>query len=119
MTRHHNRPTEKTVRRELRNNMPKAEVVLWSRLKDRQLLGYKFRRQLSVGPYILDFYCPALKLAIEVDGDSHFHDGVRQYDTRRQASIELLGIKILRFLNTEIYENMESVLRGGPDHTER
>jgi very-short-patch-repair endonuclease len=91
--------------------MPKAEVVLWGKLKGRQLLGCKFRRQFSIGPYILDFYCPALKLAIEVDGDSHFQDGVTQYDAKRQAFIESLGIKVVRFLNTEIYENIEGVLQ--------
>jgi very-short-patch-repair endonuclease len=111
MTRYHNRTTEKTLRRELRNSMPKAEVVLWGKLKSRQLLGCKFRRQFSVGPYIVDFYCPALKLALEVDGDSHFHDGAKKYDAKRQAYIESLGIKIVRFLNTEIYENIEGVLQ--------
>ena len=111
MTRYHNRTTEKSIRRELRNTMPKAEVVLWAKLKSRQALGCKFRRQFSIGPYILDFYCPALKLAIEVDGGSHFQDGVSQYDAKRQAFIESLGIKVVRFLNTDIYDNLDGVLQ--------
>lgn len=52
--------------------MLKAEVILWSRLKGKRLDGYKFRRQFSVAQFVVDFYCPRLKLAIEVDGDSHF-----------------------------------------------
>ena len=56
----------------LRNNMPKAELILWSTLKSKGLDEYKFRRQYSVAQFVVDFYCPRLKLAIEVDGDSHF-----------------------------------------------
>jgi very-short-patch-repair endonuclease len=90
--------------------MPKAEVLLWVRLKGRQVLGCKFRRQYSVGPYVIDFYCPALKLAIELDGDSHFRAGANAYDAERQVFIESFGIRVLRFLNTDIYENMDGVL---------
>jgi very-short-patch-repair endonuclease len=55
--------------------MPLAEIILWSRSKGRQLGGYKFRRQYSVEYFMIDFYCPELKLAIEVDGDSHYTEG--------------------------------------------
>ena len=98
--------------------MPKAEAILWQRLKGRQLLGYKFRRQYSVGSYVLDFYCPKLKLGIEIDGDSHFQATVQEYDRQRQDFIESLGIKVLRSLNTDIYENLdevfESIARSAP-----
>ncbi len=91
--------------------MPKAEIVVWSRLKNSQLGGLKFRRQQSVGAFVLDFYCHSLKLAIEIDGDSHFQDGAQEYDLFRQRIIEQLGISFLRFTNTEVYENLEEVLR--------
>ncbi|MGD0919462.1 MAG: DUF559 domain-containing protein [Thermodesulfobacteriota bacterium] len=72
MTKIYNRTVEENNRKILRKNMPKAEVILWSRLKGKRLDGYKFRRQFSVAQFVVDFYCPRLKLAIEVDGDSHF-----------------------------------------------
>ena len=74
MTEFYNRETEKDKRRELRNSMPKAEVLLWMRLKGRQLLGCKFRRQYSIGAFVTDFYSPEIKLGIERDGDSHFRE---------------------------------------------
>ena len=72
MTEIFNQSTEKSIRQELRNSMPTAEVILWTRLRGRQLLGCKFRRQYSVGAYVMDFYSPEVKLGIELDGDSHF-----------------------------------------------
>jgi very-short-patch-repair endonuclease len=90
--------------------MPKAEIVLWSRLKSNALDGYKFRRQYSVGKFVIDFYCPRLKLAIEVDGDSHFSDESEPYDKARRDFIESFGISFLRFTNNEIYENLGEVL---------
>lgn len=94
----------------LRNNMPKAEIFLWSKLKGRGLSGFKFRRQYGVDKFVLDFYCPELKLAIEVDGDSHFRGGAKESDMERQKIIESYGIVFLRFTNTDIYENMNAVL---------
>ena len=85
---------------------------MWSRLKQKQLLGCRFRRQYSVGSYVIDFYCPELKLAIEVDGTSHFTDGAEYYDSNRQESIEQLGIKFLRFNNVEVYKNLNGVLEA-------
>ena len=110
MTEFFNRADEKSKRRELRNSMPTAEVILWARLKGRQLLGCKFRRQYSVGAFVMDFYSPEIKLGIELDGDSHFQEGRREYDQRRQAFIESFGIRIVRFLNVEIYDNLDGVL---------
>lgn len=109
MTKVYNRVTEKSKRRALRREMTKAEAKLWSRLRGKQILGYKFRRQFSVGPYMIDFFCPALKLAVEVDGDSHFTDDVVEYDRNRQGYIESFGIRFLRFTNNEVYGNFESV----------
>jgi very-short-patch-repair endonuclease len=105
-----NQSPEKPKRRFLRNNPTKAEQRLWLRLRNRQLLGYRFRRQYSVGPYVLDFYCPPLKLAIEVDGDSHFQTGAPEYDQSRQRCIESLGIRFLRFTNSEVLAHLDEVV---------
>ncbi len=90
--------------------MPKAEQLLWSRLRDKRLEGYKFHRQYSVDQYILDFYCPKIKLGIEVDGPSHFRDSSIQKDSQRTTHLETYGIQIVRFTNDDIYENMDGVL---------
>lgn len=109
MTEFFNRASETKRRRYLRNSMPKAEVLLWCKLKGKQVGGARFRRQYSVGPFVLDFYCPQVKLAIEVDGDSHFLDDGRR-DTDRQRYIEGFGIRFLRFTNTDIYSNLDGVV---------
>ena len=90
--------------------MPPAEIILWARLKSKQLNRLKFRRQHSVGAYIIDFYCPEHKLAIEVDGSTHLGSDTIGYDQERQREIENLGIRFLRFTNTNIYSNIEGVL---------
>ena len=90
--------------------MPDAEIIMWSRLKQRQMEGCKFRRQYSVGPYIIDFYCPELKLAIEIDGESHYREGAEEKDIIRQQWIESFGIRFLRFQNSEVYHNLYGVL---------
>jgi len=109
MTKIFNKASEKKKRKELRKNMPPAEVMLWSKIRAKQLDGYKFRRQYSVDRYILDFYCPKAKLGIEIDGDSHFSELAQRYDRKREDFIESLGIKILRFNNREIYEHLDSI----------
>jgi very-short-patch-repair endonuclease len=92
--------------------MPSAESVLWSKLRKRQLLGYKFRRQYSVGTYVVDFYCAELRLAIEVDGDSHFQTGAQSRDSEREAFIKSFGIEFLRFRNVEVFEQLNDVLNA-------
>ena len=92
---------------------------MWSKLKQKQLLGYKFRRQYSVDSYVIDFFCPELKLAVEVDGTSHFKDGAEYYDRNRQESIEQLGIKFLRFNNAEVYKNLNGVLEVIVDNVQK
>jgi len=90
--------------------MPEAEVILWSKLQRRQIAGIKFRRQYSVGNYVVDFYCPELKLAIEVDGDSHFQPGAEERDAERENFIKQYGIKFLRFTNSDVRKNLYGVL---------
>ena len=109
MTEIFNKGSQKQLRRVLRKNMPKAEIILWSKLRRKQLLGERFRRQYGIDSYVIDFYCPELKLAIEVDGESH--TSARQtYDEERQAFIEAYGVTFLRFTNADVYENLDGVL---------
>ena len=110
MTRFFNKTTEKEKRRLLRKNSSKAEILIWERLKGKQVLGYKFRRQYSVGAYVIDFYCPALKLAVEIDGDSHFQEEAEDNDKQRQAFIESFGVRFLRFTNEEVFTNSRGML---------
>ncbi len=100
---------QKQIRSQLRTNMPKPEEILWQRIRRKQL-GVKFRRQHGIGRYIVDFYCAELKLVIEIDGDSHFSDEGKEKDAMRDAFMEALGIKVLRFTNEEVMKQTESVL---------
>ncbi len=102
--------SQKQKRQYLRNHATDAERILWSRLKGRQLLGYKFRRQHGIGVFIVDFYCPESKLAIEIDGATHWTEAEREYDKRRQEFIELYAIHFLRFTNSEVRNNLAGVL---------
>ena len=109
MTLAYNKSSEKTKRKQLRNNMTLPEIILWSKLKGSGM-GQKFRRQHSVEAFVLDFCCPVLRLAIEVDGDSHFSGEARSRDMERQKIIESYGFTFLRFTNREIVENLDGVL---------
>ncbi|CAE6920677.1 putative protein [Vibrio sp. B1ASS3] len=100
---------QKQIRSQLRTNMPKPEEVLWQRIRRKQL-GVKFRRQHGIGRYIVDFYCTELNLVIEIDGNSHFSDEGKEKDAMRDAFLEALGIKVLRFTNEEVMKQTESVL---------
>jgi very-short-patch-repair endonuclease len=105
-----NRESETDKRRQLRGSMPEAEIILWSRLKGRQLLGCKFRRQYSVGSFVIDFFSVEIKLGIEIDGDSHFQTDAPEYDRKREQFIACFGIRIVRILNADIYDNLDGVL---------
>jgi very-short-patch-repair endonuclease len=109
MTKIYNKISEKEKRRQLRNNMSKAEVYLWVILKNKRMLNQRFLRQYSIGPYVLDFYCPELRLAIEVDGATHITDEELEYDKNRQSEIENMYINFIRFTNEEIYKDMNGV----------
>ncbi len=103
--------SEQEKRRYLRNNMTRAEVLLWSELKNKKL-GVRFLRQYSIGKFVVDFYAPEIKHAIEVDGAAHNTDEERDYDNRRQGDIENTGITFLRFTNEEIYEDLHNVIEA-------
>ncbi len=107
----HNVKYLKENRRALRRNLTPAEAALWKHLKASQLHGRKFRRQHSIGNYILDFYCPSEKLAIELDGQVHYHSAAEQADLERDAVLEAFGIIVLRFENKDVFENLEGILQ--------
>ena len=91
--------------------MPAPEVILWAHLRSKMLEGYRFRRQYGIDRYVVDFYCPKAKLALEIDGDSHFNNESQNYDRVRDEYVEALGIRVLRFTNREICENLNGVLQ--------
>jgi len=105
-----NIPPLKTRRRELRNRPTRTEALLWRNLQRRQLLGKRFRRQYSVGPFILDFFCPECLLAIELDGAPHYGVLRQEYELQRTNFLAGFGIEIVRFENHVVHENLESVL---------
>ena len=104
----YNNPKLKKRRQELRKNQTDCERRLWNLLRSKKCRGYKFYRQYSIGYYILDFYCPTLKLSIELDGGQHA-EKQKEYDEARTAYIKEQGIKELRFWNNEILENIDGV----------
>jgi very-short-patch-repair endonuclease len=104
----YNHPKYKSRRKDLRKNETKAEEILWKFLKNKQLESRKFRRQYSLGDYILDFYCSQERLAIEIDGEIHLQK--QEYDKERTQFIENFNIKVLRFKNEEVESDLEKVL---------
>ena len=107
----HNRKYLKENRRELRGNLTPAEAELWKYLKEGQLEGRKFRRQHSIANYILDFYCPSERLAIELDGQVHQNSNASYFDEERDQILKSLNIRVLRFENKAIFQNLEAVLQ--------
>ena len=97
--------------RELRNNMTQAEIVLWTRLRSKRILGYKFRRQEPIFDYIVDFYCSELKLIIEVDGEIHSHGEQRDYDIKRDKILKTNGYHIIRISNFEILNDINEAIK--------
>jgi adenine-specific DNA-methyltransferase len=100
----------KDRRRSLRARSTGVEHLLWRKLRGRQVQGLKFFRQFSVGPYILDFYCPHTRLAIELDGSQHATKHRVAYDQERTAYLEGKDIKVVRFWNNEVSTNIEGVM---------
>ena len=88
------------------------EAALWKHLQSRALHGKKFRRQHSIGPYIVDFYCPESRLVIELDGQPHYEFIADPYEAERTAYLQRLGMKILRFENRLIFEALDAVLQA-------
>ena len=106
----HNRRRQKRLRQRLRTHGTPAEAALWSRLQRRQLAGFKWRRQFGVGPYVLDFYCPQTRLAVELDGAVHGRPDQRAYDAERTDALAAVGVTVLRFENRLVFERPDAVL---------
>lgn len=105
-------PKLKELARDLRNNSTKAEIILWLKLKSKQMYGYDFHRQKPIDNYILDFFCQELMLGIEVDGYSHGIVEVYDKDIVKEEKMNYLGIGILRFTDDQILRDMDNVLRA-------
>lgn len=107
----HKPPTHPTIlqrAREMRRRPTEPERRLWQRLRGKQLDGYKFRRQHPIDRFIVDFYCHAALIAVEIDGESHANQ--QEYDRERTAWLESAGLRVIRFTNNEVMHNMEGVL---------
>jgi very-short-patch-repair endonuclease len=102
----------KKLAQKLRQNMTLGEVLLWQRLKRKQMRGYDFDRQRPIDRYIVDFYCKDLKLAIEIDGSSHDGEAAKVNDEIRQERLESLDVRFLRFNDVDVKRNMEMVLNS-------
>ncbi|MFI8224863.1 endonuclease domain-containing protein [Pseudomonas sp. NPDC085632] len=104
------RPNLAQFARQLRVNQTDCEHLLWQKLRSRQIANLKFRRQFPCRPYVLDFYCAELKLAIELDGGQHYETPGLTYDQRRTNHLYQQGIQVVRFSNLEILQQMDNVL---------
>lgn len=106
----YNNPAFKERRRELRKNQTDAEKTLWRHLRNKQFYGIKFFRQYSVGSYVLDFFSPKLRFAIELDGGQHAEEENHEYDEARTEYLRMQGIEVIRFWNNDVIQNIEGVL---------
>ncbi len=90
--------------------MTEAEKELWSRIRGKQLKGYQFYRQKPIGTFIVDFYCPKGNLVVELDGGQHYSEEGKRKDNLRDSCLEDMGLRVLRFSDREVFENMRGVL---------
>jgi very-short-patch-repair endonuclease len=104
-----NPKTSEGKRKGLRRESTIPEKYMWSRLRGKQMHGYKFRRQFGVDRFIIDFYCPELKLAIEIDGKTHLGEKAEQYDIWREKHLDALGIQCIRFSDDEVLKRLDDV----------
>jgi len=105
-------PRLKSFSRQLRKKGILSEVLFWLEVKNRKLLGYRFLRQRPIGNYIVDFYCPKLKLAIEIDGSSHDSPIAMERDLRKDRYLESVGIKVIRYRDSDVKNDIGSVIQG-------
>lgn len=110
MPQYHNHKYLKQVRKDIRNSATPAEMLLWKALQSSKLGGRKFRRQHSIGNYIVDFYCPSERLVIELDGAYHYTVIGEQADMERDAFLKSLNIRVLRFENNIVLRDLDGVL---------
>ena len=105
-------PNLKELARQLRNNSTKAEIILWQKLKGKQMYGYDFHRQKPIDNYIIDFFCHELMLGIEVDGYSHQIIEVFNKDVKKEGVMNMIGIHILRFSDEQVLKDTDNVIRA-------
>ena len=108
----HNEASQKLLRQSLRNNATSAEAILWRALKGKQVDGLKFRRQFGAGPYVIDFYCPEIRLGIELDGGVHKTSYTNEYDEMRTKFLNENRIRVMRFDNEVVYNNVEGIIEA-------
>lgn len=101
----------KQIVRNIRKEPTFSEQKLWMHLRNKQLDGIKFRRQHPVGGFIVDFYCPSARLAIELDGGVHLDSEQSSYDLLRQKELAEQGVKVIRFWNSEVDREIDAVLQ--------
>ena len=99
-----------TFARHLRQDHTPGEKVLWRKIRERRFHGLKFRRQVPIGPYIVDFLCVEKNLIIEIDGDSHYGQGAQERDAKREAYLQVQGFDILRVGNRQVTQELDTVL---------
>ena len=97
-------------RRDLRVKQTEAEKILWQKLRNRQINGFKFFRQCSIGKYIADFYCSELRLVIELDGSQHYEENSLEYDNIREEFMKSLDIQTIRFNNLDVFKSLDEVM---------
>lgn len=105
-----NEKEQKLLRQNLRNNKTAPEAIFWQVIKGRQIDGLKFRRQYGFGPYVLDFYCPEIRLCIELDGEVHKTANADEYDRMRTQFLNMNDIMVIRFDNQVVYKNIQGII---------
>jgi len=106
----HNRRPLKRIRRKLRHALTPAEATLWLHLRRSQIGGHKFRRQHSIGPYIVDYYCPAARTVLELDGATHDNPCAQARDAERDRYFECLGLRVIRVRSLDVIRNTDDVI---------
>jgi len=109
--RHDLTPRLQTFAREMRREQTDAEKKIWQRLRDRRCGGFKFRRQVAIAGYIVDFFCERASLAVELDGEQHAEPAAVEYDRRRTAVLKQRGIRVIRFSDHEVLRDPDAVAR--------
>lgn len=105
----YNKTETKTLRRKLRKDLTKEERKIWNLVRNKKVLNLKFFRQYSVGKYILDFYCPQIRLCLEIDGGQHNEPDNMDHDEKRTDYLQSVKIKVIRFWNNEVNKNIDGV----------
>jgi very-short-patch-repair endonuclease len=103
---------KKSRAKELRQNMTEAEKIFWNNVRSRKFRNLKFRRQQIVEGFVVDFFCDALRLCVEIDGAVHNTETVKKYDAERDKALKLHGLTMMRFTNDEVIDSIEDVLKG-------